>query len=316
MGLCADRLCEGSPVADCVLGWTGDPRPQSDNVPLRLAGALHALRLEGLALADVYPPHVVDDDTLWAEIEVSFVRFSGRILHWLKSAPQTNEVRRAAVILPAMALFEARFGRPIELIELGASAGLNLYADQFYLQLPEAAIGNRDAQVQLSPVWTGPPPPTRLPEVVARRAVDLNPLDASDPSDQLRLLAYLWPDQPDRLSRTRGAIDIAMGAPAQIDRADAGQWLAELLERPANVGRLVFHTVAWQYFPPETRAKASATLSQAGARATEERPLAHLSMEADGGDGASVKLTMWPGGENHEIARCDFHGRWVNWTGL
>jgi len=38
-------------------------------------------------------------------------------------------------------------------------------------------------------------------------------------------------------------------------------------------------------------------------------------MEADKGAGASVRLTIWPGGTPHEIARADFHGRWVHWTG-
>ena len=48
----------------------GDPSPSADSVPLRIAGCLHALVLEGKEtwLAGVYPPDVVDDDTLWAAI--------------------------------------------------------------------------------------------------------------------------------------------------------------------------------------------------------------------------------------------------------
>jgi len=112
MGLCADRLRGGSVVSDHVLGWSGDPRPQSDNVPLRLAAAHHALRIEELALEGVYPPQEVDDETLWAAVESTLLRFPKRIVLWLQSAPQTNEVLRAAVILPALALIEERFRRP------------------------------------------------------------------------------------------------------------------------------------------------------------------------------------------------------------
>jgi len=316
MTLLADRLSRGSPVADRVLGWSGDPRPQSDNVPLRLAGALHALRLKGLALVQVYPPHTVDDETLWSEIENTFEVFADRILLWLESAPQTNEVRRSAVILPALALVQQEFNRPLELLELGASGGLNLYADQFHLRLPGAQIGPADAQVYLEPEWTGPLPPTRLPEIAARKGVDLNPLNPTNATDRLRLLAYLWPDQPERLMRTRAAIDLAVKAPAQIDNADAGDWLAEVLETPTETGRVVYHTIAAQYFPSETKSKVDAALANAGAKATPQAPLAHLSMEADGGQGAAVKLTMWPSGQTHEIARADFHGRWVHWTGV
>lgn len=315
MTLLADRLCAGSPVADRVLGWQGDPRPQSDNVPLRLAGALHALRLDGLGLDHVYPPHRVDDDTLWSEIEAAFETFSDRILSWLESAPQTNEVRRSAVILPALALLQQKLGRPLELFELGASGGLNLYADQFHLQLPGAEIGPQNAKVRLKPDWTGPQTATTLPEIVARKGVDLNPLAPTNATDRLRLLAYLWPDQPERLERTRAAIDLAVVAPAQIDSGDAGEWLTKVLQTPTEVGRLVYHTIAAQYFPVETKAKVRAALAAAGAQATPTRPLAHLSMEADKGTGASVRLTIWPGGTPHEIARADFHGRWVHWTG-
>ena len=316
MLLCAERLEPGTPVTDRVLGWPGDPRPQSDNLPLRLAGALHALRLEGLALEDVYPPYQVEDETLWLAIEDAFEAFAQRILTWLENAPQTNEVRRSAAILPALALIEQAFQRPLEVFELGASGGLNLFADQFLLQLPGTSIGTEKATVCLQPDWTGPLPPTDLPHILSRRGVDLNPLDPKSAGDQLRLLAYLWPDQPDRLHRTRAAIDIAANAPARIDTADAGDWLMDGLSKPSTAGRIVYHTIAAQYFPPQTKSKVAEALVQAGARATPPSPLAHLSMEADGGRGAAVTLTLWPGGETHEIARADFHGRWIDWTGL
>ena len=316
MALCAERLRSGNAVTDRVLGWQGDPRPQADNVPLRLAGALHALRIEGLALDAVYPPNDVSDDALWSAVKAAFDAHQNRILQWLESAPQTNEVRRAAAILPALALVEERFGTPIELFELGTSGGLNLFADHFCLELPRATMGISTSPVRLSPDWTGPLPPLSLPKIVGRTGVDLNPLDPTRPEDQLRLLAYLWPDQPDRMERTRAAIGIASKNPAQIYCADAGQWLSEQLERPSSVGRVVFHTVARQYFPRATRVAVDAAMIAAAKRATEDAPLVHLSMEADGGKGAAFDLTMWPGGQTHEIARADFHGRWINWTGL
>ncbi len=316
MTLCADRLGAGDPVSDRLLGWAGDPRPRADNVPLRLAGALHALRIEGLALADVYPPAQVEDEALWATVRDALTKHETRILRWLDSAPQTNEVRRSAVILPALALAEARFGRPFEMLELGASGGLNLFADQYYLELPGAELGTLGSAVHLAPEWSGPLPPVQLPQIVARSGVDLNPLDPANSADQLRLLAYLWPDQPERMTRTRAAIEIAAISPAQVAAADAGDWLTERLAQAPSAGRFVFHTIAAQYFPIDTRTAISEALTKAARRADEYHPLVHLSVEADGGLGAAACLTMWPGGETHEIARADFHGRWVNWTGI
>jgi len=80
MGLCADRMRGGSAVSDYVLGWLGDPRRQSDNVPLRLAGARHAWRIEGLALEGVYPSQEGEDEALWAAVEPTLLRFPKRIV--------------------------------------------------------------------------------------------------------------------------------------------------------------------------------------------------------------------------------------------
>ena len=316
MMLCGDRLVTGDVVSDRVLGWTGDPRAQADNVPLRLAGALHALRIEGLALEGVYPPEQVDDDVLWTAVRDALVVHDARILRWLENAPQTNEVRRASVILPSLALAEARFGVPFQLLELGSSGGLNLFADQFHLQVPDAELGAVGSAVLLSPEWSGPAPCLRLPQISGRAGVDLNPLDPSKPADQLRLLAYLWPDQADRIARIRAAIEIAEASPAAIDTEDAGTWLTRQLEQVPEAGRFVFHTIAAQYFSDQTRHEVATALKSAAKHATQEHPLVYLSVEADGGLGAAVVLTMWPEGDVREIARMDFHGRWVNWTGL
>jgi len=64
--LLSERLEPGTPLTDRLFGWQGDLGPRGDSVPLRLAGALHALKLQGhTGLAQVYPPHRPDDEALW-----------------------------------------------------------------------------------------------------------------------------------------------------------------------------------------------------------------------------------------------------------
>lgn len=308
MPMAAERLTPRTEVGDRVLRWQGDPSPYGDSVPLRLAGALHALKLDGLALSDVYPPNRVGDDRLWAAVEAALEEHAARLLAWLDRPPQTNEVRRAAALLPALAHLNARYGQPVGLLELGTSAGLNLRADQFCLVLPERMIGRDGSGVTVQPGWTGVVPAGDLPEVVDRRGVDLLPVDPESADGRLRLLAYLWPDQPERIARTEAAIEIARETPAQVDAGDAGTWLEAMLGRPAEGHlRVVCHTIAWQYFPQDTKDRALAAM-----KGTTE-PLACIGMEADGGEGAALTLTHYPSGEVEELARADFHGRWVNW---
>ena len=311
MTLAAERVMPGTKVGDRILGWTGDAAASADSVPLRFAGALHALKLQGVALVDVYPPNVADEDALWSSVQTAIATHEDHILRWLGSAPQTNEVRRAAVLLPSLAVLHRAFGLPVELLEPGTSAGLNLRADHFNLRLGTTSLGNPDSLVNLTPDWRGPLPPSELPPIIRRAGVDLSPLDPSSPDDQLRLLAYLWADQPDRIERTRAAIAIAQKVPAEISAADAGAWLEKELSIPApDRLRVVFHTIAWQYFPDKTRARAEAAMNAA------QGPLARIAMEFDGGRGAGVTLARWPGGETQELARVDFHGRWVEWSGV
>ena len=124
MQLCADRLERGNPITDRILDWPGDPAPSADNVSLRFAGALHALVLRGAPLAALYPPNKVDDDTLWRGILDAIAAHQTEILRFLDKAPQTNEVRRSAGLLAAVAWLRPRHA--LILSEVGASAGLNL----------------------------------------------------------------------------------------------------------------------------------------------------------------------------------------------
>lgn len=302
------RLCEG--WEDVDLG------PSGASLPLRIAGGLHALVLRGedKALAEVYPPRDVSDAVLIDRVLTALPRHEAFFADWMKSAPQTNEVRRSAVLIAAAHEIAARHPLPFALSELGASGGLNLMFDRFALETPAGRLGPDAPALTLSPAWEGPFPAPTPVAVADRRGVDLNPLDVHDPADALRLSAYLWADQPHRMELTRAAI-AAQAAP--VDRADAIDWLEARLETP-HPGQLhlIYHTVAWQYFPAASQTRGRALIEAAGARATVDSPLAWLGMEADGGNGAAITLRLWPGDITLALGRADFHGRWVRWAAL
>lgn len=313
--LLAGRIAPGGAVMGRMLAFDGDLGPSGHSVPLRLLGGLHALVLRGESpLAALYPPHPEPDDAaLLAALDETLSTHAPALLAALDNPPQTNEVRRAAVMIAAGHWLAARHDLPFVLSELGASAGLNLMWDRFALDLPCGRFGPEDSAVRLAPDFSGPCPPTAPIEVIDRRGVDLRPVNPHNPHEALRLLSYLWADQPDRVARTRAAIALAE---APVDAGDAADWLeARLAARRPGTLHLVTHTIAWQYFPPETRARCTAALAAAGARATVDAPLARLSMEADnsGDRGAAITLTTWPNGCTRSMGRVDFHGRWLDW---
>lgn len=314
----ADLLKPGNPVIDRMLDWPGDVGNRGASLPLRFLGGLHALVLSRACpeLVALYPPNPRPADaTLARAIEVALDKQPDVLMRWLDNPPQTNEVRRSAVMIAAAHWLSARFRiSDFVVSELGAAAGLNLMWDKFRLDLAWGVLGPRNSPVRLDPEWRGPFPPEGEVRVIDRRGVDIAPLNPHDPDDALRLTSYLWPDQPWRIERAREAIRIC---DAQVDKGDACDWLTERL-KPTYPGviHMVTHTVAWQYFPAETRRRCLATLEEAGARATPEAPLARLSMEGDErkGEGAPIELTIWPGGRRIKLGRVDFHGRWIDWN--
>lgn len=318
--LFAERLDEATPVGAHVLSWPGDPRIQADSVALRLCGALNHLVVSDAdpALAKSYPPafdHMRHgDEALWQVLAEAMARHPAAIIAFLASAPQTNEVRRSVALIPAYHAIAGRFGQPLAIRELGASAGLNLNAWQYGLRTDSFSMGPQDGLV-LAPDWNGETPAESGIRIDSVRGCDLAPIDLSDEAQALRLLAYIWPDQIERVGLIRNAIGLAQASGGQIDREDAIDWLERELEtRGQGVATVIQHTVAWQYFPPEAKARGEALLAEHGAQASETAPLARISMENDGGArGARLQLTLWPDGTVHELGRVDFHGRWIDW---
>lgn len=316
--LCAQRWPHEGALAETTRTWPGDIGPMAASIPLRIAGGLHALVLTKRApdLAAVYPPAQVSDDALWEAVSSALDTHEAFLLDWIENPPQTNEVRRAAALIPAAALLTARFGLPLQLSELGASAGLNLNFDRFRLIANDVVFGP-ESDVQLAPNWHGPvPTPTPL-QVEERRGVDLAPVDLAAPNDRLRLIAYLWPDQSERLRRTEAAMALT---PAVLDKADAVEWLGTRLAPAPGRCHMLYSTIAWQYLPAEAQMRGAKLIEAAGHAATETAPLAWVKMEPDRSDpdqapGAALTLHLWPGGTDIVLGRIDFHGRWVRWTG-
>ncbi len=321
------RVCEAltriiaadqGPVGRRVKTWQGDPGPGADSVPLRLCGALHGLVLSDLApgLAQAYAAG--GGMHLDQEIGNAVRTHGAYILEWLDFPPQTNEVARSGPLIAAAWFLAAQAPAvEFEALELGASAGLNLNFPLYSLANEhgfQPSLSDDDiSDVRLAPRWQGEAPAPQPLTVTGARGVDLNPLNPD--RDGFRLMAYVWADQRDRLGRLRAALAIARAYPPKVDQADAGDWLAAQLAVPARHGRLVYHTVAAQYFPDITRARIEDALQQAGREASPEQPLAHVSMEGDGGEGAALRLRLWTGGPAREwdLGRADFHGRWIAW---
>ncbi len=177
----------------------------------------------------------VDDPVLFREFVLA---------HWpaiaaemLVRATQTNEPGRCAVLLPVL----ASLPQPLALLEVGASAGLCLYPDRYSYRYGATVLGSGDPVIDCS--LTGVAAPSRLPEVVWRAGIDLNPLDVRDALDVAWLDALIWPEHEHRRARLRAAAAIAAADPPLLWRGDlADDLLALAAKAPAEATLVVFHT--------------------------------------------------------------------------
>ncbi len=313
--LLGERLDRSTEAGRRVLDWPTSADAFSDALPLRLTGGLHALVRRGSApgLAACYPPYPrPDDDTLWAALWP--VLANPDLLPWLDGAPQTNEVGRSAVLMSGLLVVAEAFPQPMEQLELGASAGLNLVLDRYGYDLGGVGAGAADSALRLKPEWKGGPPPDARVEVARRRGVDLRPLDVRKDGD--RLLAYVWPDQARRLAQLEAALAIAAADPPEVEPGEAAHWLEARLGEPPESGltRVALHSIAFQYFPEATKARIAAAMEQAGAAATVAAPLAWLRYEPEAGEERiALRLRTWPGGEERLLAYCHPHGSAMKW---
>lgn len=295
-----------------VLEWPGNPI--EDALPLRLVGGLRALALGGAApaLAALFAGRG-DPVPILAD---ALRRHDAAILPWLDGPPQTNEPGRSAALMLGLMLAARTFGHPLDVLEIGSSAGLNLLIGRYAYDLGGTLVGN-PSPVTLRPEWRGRPPAPAHIEIASTRGVDIAPVDLTDPAAADRLRAYVWADHPDRYARLDAAIAMVAADPPRLEQGDAADWIETRLAEPQAAGRtrVLMHSVVWQYLGPDRQRRIAAALDAAGERATPERPLAWVRLEPDRDLARHrVHATLWPGGQARHLADSHPHGRWIEPT--
>lgn len=234
-------------------------------------------------------------------------------------AVQTNEVRRVAVLLPALTVASARGRFRLALIEVGASAGLLLFPDRYGYDYGDGVrAGDPASPVQLACERRGELPPpisATLPMVASRTGIDLNPLSASNPEDVAWLQALVWPEHRERARTLAAALALAAENPPELLAGDALDLLPEVLERvPRDVLPCVFHAHTLNQFSAPARERLTALLDASA----KERDIVRIGLGdlRYDGDDALVVMESWHKGERQParvLAAYDPHGRWIAW---
>lgn len=300
-----------------ITHWTG--KPLEDAMPLRLTGGLHYLYLSGREprLADIYEGRITDQDQIDHLVGQVVADHDTELLPWFDSPPQTNESGRSASFMAGLLWLSGRVGPRFELLELGASAGVNTMMARYHYDLGGVQAGQEDSPMRIQPDWRGPPPPEAPVEIVSTRGCDQNPIDLTDDETAPRLKGYIWPEMPDRFKRMEASIALAKQDPPDVARADAAAWAEQQLRLPQQSGatRVLMHSIVWQYLPQATKDRITDAMETAGKAATADRPLAWMALETNRKTFShELVIRYWPGGEEAALlGRAHAHGDWVEW---
>lgn len=171
----------------------------------------------------------------------------------LTRTTQTNEPRRCAVLLPALAQLDG----PLALIEVGASAGLCLLPDYYGYDWGRQRLTPPKRTGATAPVFSceasaATPLPSRHPQIVWRAGIDLNPLDVSNDDDVAWLEHLVWPEDEARLAGLRAAISVARHCAPRVETGDLKRDLPGLIRQaPSDATVVVFHTAVLNYIPSQ-----------------------------------------------------------------
>jgi len=251
----------------------------------------------------------------WTTIQHSLTCSETEALSRLALPVQTNEVGRCFALQAAFRYLHDSKHLPLALYEVGASAGLNMLWDRYHYQTARWWWGDRNARVRLESEWSGSEPGSAHLEVLSRRGCDISPLDVHQSEHQLRLLSYIWPDQRERLIRTRAAIETFARSDLRVERGEASSWLEEnLTSGEPGVFHVVYQSVMMQYLSHTQRQQLVSLMQKTGAASSTRAPLAWVTLEPTArGAWAELSVTLWPKEQRYTLAEADYQGRWVKW---
>jgi hypothetical protein len=288
--------------------------PWSSAVYLRLLGAVQrlAMRDPSCPLRRYYPTlgGTADAEAAVGAFFQVVEEHQPAVAHGMRAEVQTNEVGRSAPLSAAMNYL----GGPLRVLEVGASAGLNLWLDHYRVEVDtRRGWGPEDSAVRLVGHFDAGEPPLGPFRVIGRRGCDIDPIDLADPDARDLLRSFVWPDHVDRLQLLEAAMAVA--EPVPIDAAAAGPWLRSQLESlPEGITTVVVHSIITPYLSESDRRDLNNVIERAAERADDEHRLAWVALEPDADDAVWLVCRPFPGSGWIRLATAPAgHGRQTHW---
>lgn len=288
-------------------------------VPNLLFGAVHFLLLKGNEhkLKEFYPSLVStpkppgESYEYFKDFCLLNIKEISKMLQ--TKLVQTNEVLRCAYLYPVFSFIYEKTKKPLALVEIGTSAGLQLLWDKYSYTINENdLVGNPDSTLQISTVCLGDEIPflkSTSPPVSTRIGFDLNIVDLTNEEELLWLKALIWPEHKERLTLFEQAANYIIEAPIQFVEGDGVTLLKTFVDKIAMDQTIcIYHTHVANQMPIESRKSLLDSIESIG----KNRDVFHIYNNVQD---KYLHLDYYINGLEHTqtIAETDGHGRWFKW---
>ncbi|UOE53850.1 DUF2332 domain-containing protein [Cytobacillus oceanisediminis] len=288
-------------------------------VPNLFLGAIHYLLLKGKEheLKEFYPSLVENPRNPQKSFHSfrDFCRLNSQEIEEIVKAKivQTNEVRRCAYLYPVFAWIFQQTEKPLALIEIGTSAGLQLLWDKYsYSYGTGKTFGNPSANVHLTSEIKGghvPILPAELPPVASRTGVDLHINDLNNGEDFLWLKSLIWPEHQERRTLFEKAAQCVKANPISLIEGDGVELLPSLIEGiPEEHSICVFHTHVGNQMPAEVKENLLAKIKASG----QSQDIFHLYNNIQD---RNLHLDYYLDSREYKnlVGQTEGHGKWFTW---
>lgn len=217
---------------------------------------------------------------------------------------QTNECRRCVALLAGV---WATGVHSFHMVEIGASAGLNLIMDRYRYRWGDVTWGP-ESPVQLTTTMRGGSVHPQDLEILSRTGLDLAPIDASEEGDRSWLVALTWPEHRERRARLRHALEMAAQEDLRMVPGDATETLGDILaDMPGDQPIVILNSLALMQFDRSQRDRLAGVLAEAGAHRVLRR--VSLELQASGDEGMTLSADLGAG--LAQLGQAHPHGEWL-----
>jgi hypothetical protein len=296
-------------------------------IPNIFLAAVHyiVLKNKGCELAKYYPS--VNKDLNVQELPYQLfkefcIKYEAQIIELISTRiVQTNVISRCSYLMPILSELINKGQKNACIIDIGASAGLNLNFDLYeYWTDGQKIYGDSSVKIEFQTIDSAIKSILPINYLIRKIGIDQNLINPQNEDEKLWLNALIWPDHLERFNSMEKALELRQNDRIDMIKASEVNQFEEIINNQrADETLIIYATHTLYQFSPDNRHDFFTMLDRIG----KKRDFDFLSVESTRylqekykSSQTVIELTSYTNGKKNEkfIAETNGHGNWIRWN--